>query len=153
SEHSLLRRSLEADRPCEGTRRPSAPAVWLRPGDRLHLRRQPTHRRQRRADAMHFNRKDGEAISAAAFQAALSDDRRLYVDVASDPGLAGYPKSSFLDHLRTERMSVPASKTAVVLSGGGAYGAFAVGVMKVLFAGRSPATRYQVCDADIFTGT
>jgi NTE family protein len=50
-------------------------------------------------------------------------------------------------------MSVPASKTAVVLSGGGAYGAFAVGVLKVLFSGRSPATRYQICDADIFTGT
>jgi predicted acylesterase/phospholipase RssA len=50
-------------------------------------------------------------------------------------------------------MSVPANKTAVVLSGGGAYGAFAVGVMKVLFAGRSPATRYEVCNADIYTGT
>src|SRR5262245_13515724 len=45
------------------------------------------------------------------------------------------------------------NQTAVVLSGGGAYGAFAVGVMKVLFAGRSPATSYQPLVANIFTGT
>jgi predicted acylesterase/phospholipase RssA len=44
-------------------------------------------------------------------------------------------------------------ETAVVLSGGGAYGAFAVGVMKVLFAGRSPATGYQPLETNIFTGT
>lgn len=46
-----------------------------------------------------------------------------------------------------------ASETALVLSGGSAYGAFAVGVMKVLFAGRSPATQYQPLEADIFSGT
>ncbi len=45
-----------------------------------------------------------------------------------------------------------AAETALVLSGGGAYGAFSVGVMKVLFAGRSPATGYQPLQADIFTG-
>lgn len=50
-------------------------------------------------------------------------------------------------------MNAPASETAVVLSGGGAYGAFAVGVMKTLFAGRSPATAYKPLAADIFTGT
>ena len=44
-------------------------------------------------------------------------------------------------------------ETALVLSGGGAYGAFSVGVMKVLFAGRSPATGYQPLEAGIFTGT
>ncbi len=49
-------------------------------------------------------------------------------------------------------MTAP-SQTAVVLSGGGAYGAFAVGVMKALFAGRSPATAYVPLDANIFTGT
>jgi predicted acylesterase/phospholipase RssA len=50
-------------------------------------------------------------------------------------------------------MSRAAGKTAVVLSGGGAYGAFAVGVLKVLFAGRSPATEYEPLDASIFSGT
>ncbi len=50
-------------------------------------------------------------------------------------------------------MNQPASETALVLSGGGAYGAFAVGVMKVLFAGRSPATNYEPLAADILTGT
>lgn len=50
-------------------------------------------------------------------------------------------------------MSAPATETAMVLSGGGAYGAFAVGVMKALFAGRSPATAYEPLVADIFTGT
>lgn len=50
-------------------------------------------------------------------------------------------------------MIAPASETAMVLSGGGAYGAFAVGVMKTLFAGRSPATGYEPLAADIFTGT
>jgi len=39
-------------------------------------------------------------------------------------------------------MTAP-DQTALVLSGGGAYGAFSVGVMKVLFAGRSPANSYQ----------
>lgn len=41
----------------------------------------------------------------------------------------------------------------MVLSGGGAYGAFAVGVMKTLFAGRSPATNYEPLAPDIYTGT
>ena len=50
-------------------------------------------------------------------------------------------------------MIAPSSETAMVLSGGGAYGAFAVGVMKALFAGRSPATAYEPLSADIFTGT
>lgn len=50
-------------------------------------------------------------------------------------------------------MNPPASQTAIVLSGGGAYGAFSVGIMKVLFAGRSPATNYQPLRADLFVGT
>jgi NTE family protein len=49
-------------------------------------------------------------------------------------------------------MTSPA-QTGIVLSGGGAYGAFSVGVMKALFAGRSPATGYRPLDANIFTGT
>ena len=44
-------------------------------------------------------------------------------------------------------------KHAIVLSGGGAYGAFEIGVMKVLFSGRSPSTRYTPVQADILTGT
>jgi len=50
-------------------------------------------------------------------------------------------------------MNHSAAQTAMVLSGGGAYGAFAVGLMKVLFAGRSPATNYQPLNPGIFTGT
>jgi NTE family protein len=44
-------------------------------------------------------------------------------------------------------------KHAVILSGGGANGAYEVGVMKALFAGLSPATNYQPLIPDIFTGT
>lgn len=40
-----------------------------------------------------------------------------------------------------------------MLAGGSAYGAFGVGVMKVLLAGKSPATEYQPLQADIFSGT
>lgn len=42
---------------------------------------------------------------------------------------------------------------AVILSGGGAYGAYEVGVMKALFSGESPATGYRKLKAKIFTGT
>jgi NTE family protein len=45
------------------------------------------------------------------------------------------------------------ARTAVILSGGGAYGAYEIGVMKALFAGRSPATHFVPLDAHIFTGT
>lgn len=44
-------------------------------------------------------------------------------------------------------------KHALVLSGGGAYGAYEVGVMKALFRGDSPATEGTPLDADIFSGT
>jgi predicted acylesterase/phospholipase RssA len=44
-------------------------------------------------------------------------------------------------------------KHAVILSGGGAYGAYEVGTMKALFNGQSPATRSVPLDAQIFTGT
>lgn len=44
-------------------------------------------------------------------------------------------------------------RTAVILSGGGAYGAYEIGVMKALFEGRSPATNFTPLDADVFTGT
>ena len=44
-------------------------------------------------------------------------------------------------------------KTAVVLSGGGAYAAYEVGVMKALFHGDSPATNRTPLFSDIFTGT
>ncbi|SRR5216683_6322764 len=45
------------------------------------------------------------------------------------------------------------NRTALVLSGGGAYGAFAVGALKTLFAGRSPSTGYQPLVTGILTGT
>jgi predicted acylesterase/phospholipase RssA len=45
------------------------------------------------------------------------------------------------------------ARTAVILSGGGAYGAYEIGVMQALFEGRSPATHFTPLDAHIFTGT
>jgi predicted acylesterase/phospholipase RssA len=44
-------------------------------------------------------------------------------------------------------------RTAVVLSGGAAYAAYQVGVMKALFQGRSAATAGRPLQADIFIGT
>ena len=44
-------------------------------------------------------------------------------------------------------------KTALVLSGGGAYGAYEVGVIKALSRGSSPATEFRRLDPDIYTGT
>lgn len=45
------------------------------------------------------------------------------------------------------------SKDGLVLSGGGALGAFGVGVMRALFEGRSPATDHQPLHAEVYTGT
>ncbi len=42
---------------------------------------------------------------------------------------------------------------AMVLSGGAAYAAYEVGVMKALFSGASPATGYASLDPEIFSGT
>lgn len=42
---------------------------------------------------------------------------------------------------------------AVILSGGGANGAYEVGVLKALLTGQSPATEYIALEPDIFTGT
>jgi predicted acylesterase/phospholipase RssA len=44
-------------------------------------------------------------------------------------------------------------KTALVLSGGGAYGAYEAGIVKALYAGDSPATEFTPLDADVLTGT
>lgn len=44
-------------------------------------------------------------------------------------------------------------RTAVVLSGGGAYAAFEVGVLKALAAGESPATGRRPLEPEILTGT
>ncbi|MEK6279428.1 MAG: patatin-like phospholipase family protein [Acidobacteriota bacterium] len=49
--------------------------------------------------------------------------------------------------------SVEQQTQAVILSGGGANGAYEVGVMKALCNGRSPATGYIPLEPDIFTGT
>jgi predicted acylesterase/phospholipase RssA len=43
-------------------------------------------------------------------------------------------------------------KSAVILSGGGAYGAYEVGVMNALVTGKSPATGYTRLLPDIFSG-
>ena len=44
-------------------------------------------------------------------------------------------------------------RQAVILSGGGANGAYEVGILKALLTGQSRATRYQPLEPDIFTGT
>ena len=44
-------------------------------------------------------------------------------------------------------------KHGVILSGGGANGAYEIGVLKALFAGKSLATQYEPLDPDIFAGT
>jgi predicted acylesterase/phospholipase RssA len=43
--------------------------------------------------------------------------------------------------------------TAVILSGGGAYGAYEVGVLKALFTGESASTNHDYLNPGIFTGT
>lgn len=42
---------------------------------------------------------------------------------------------------------------AVILSGGGAYGAYEVGVMSALFSGESPSTNHEYLNPGIFTST
>lgn len=42
---------------------------------------------------------------------------------------------------------------ALVLSGGGAKGAYEIGVMKALFEGASPATGYRPLEVEVYTGT
>jgi NTE family protein len=44
-------------------------------------------------------------------------------------------------------------KTAVILSGGGAYGAYEVGILKGLTSGSCPHMNYIPIDADIYAGT
>ena len=44
-------------------------------------------------------------------------------------------------------------RQAVILSGGGANGAYELGVLKALLTGQSRATGYEALDPDIFTGT
>jgi predicted acylesterase/phospholipase RssA len=44
-------------------------------------------------------------------------------------------------------------RQAVILSGGGAYGAYEIGVMKALFTGESPSTGHDYLNPGIFTGT
>ncbi len=47
----------------------------------------------------------------------------------------------------------PAQKTAVVLSGGGGYGAYEVGVLRALCDGKSPATNFIPFHPDVVSGT
>ncbi len=42
---------------------------------------------------------------------------------------------------------------AVVLSGGGAKGAYEIGVLQALFAGASPATGFRPLEVEVYTGT
>jgi predicted acylesterase/phospholipase RssA len=48
---------------------------------------------------------------------------------------------------------VPGRREAAVFSGGGAYGAYAVGAYKALAAGQSPGTGHRPLKPQIFTGT
>jgi predicted acylesterase/phospholipase RssA len=53
--------------------------------------------------------------------------------------------------METQDMKFPA--TALVLSGGGAAGAYEIGVMNALLAGKSPATNYEPLTVDLYCGT
>jgi len=44
-------------------------------------------------------------------------------------------------------------KTGLVLSGGGAFGAYEVGVIQALYGGKCPSTSGVALDADVFAGT
>lgn len=48
---------------------------------------------------------------------------------------------------------IAGERTGVVLSGGGANGAYEVGVLKALTRGDSPATGYRPIDPEVYTGT
>jgi NTE family protein len=50
-------------------------------------------------------------------------------------------------------MSEAARKHAIILSGGGGYGAYEVGVLKALLTGKSPTTGFEPLVPDIMTGT
>ena len=50
-------------------------------------------------------------------------------------------------------MAGPNSKTAMILSGGGAYGAYEVGVMRALLSGQSSGSGFRPFCPDIVTGT
>lgn len=46
-----------------------------------------------------------------------------------------------------------AERTAFVLSGGGAKGAYGIGVMRAIMTGASPSTQHRAVDPSIFTGS
>jgi len=46
-----------------------------------------------------------------------------------------------------------AERTAIALSGGGAKGAYGLGVLRAIVTGATPATRHRAIDPEIFTGT
>jgi len=50
-------------------------------------------------------------------------------------------------------MGEPKHKSAIILSGGGAYGAYEIGVLKALLTGQSPTTNFQPLVPDIVSGT
>jgi len=50
-------------------------------------------------------------------------------------------------------MSADGRKHAIILSGGGGYGAYEVGVLKALLGGKSPVTDFQPLVPEIVTGT
>lgn len=58
-----------------------------------------------------------------------------------------------LERPARRREARPEPRRALVLSGGGADGAYGVGVVEALVAGRSPANDFRPLDPDIFTGT
>jgi NTE family protein len=50
-------------------------------------------------------------------------------------------------------MASPPNRTALILSGGGSYGAYEVGVLRALLSGQSIASNYRPFCPDIITGT
>src|SRR6185369_8977564 len=84
----------------------------------------------------------------------LPDDPRLFADLATGARLARQHSRARMDRSGKERVSEDNDeRMAVVLSGGGAYGAYEVGVMKALLGGEMKGAGYRPLDPEVFTGT
>src|SRR5262249_8504195 len=74
--------------------------------------------------------------------------------VRRDRSASGKLLALIVDPADTVAMSSHAAKkSALVLSGGGAYGAYEIGVIRALFEGRCPSTSGTPLDPDIYSGT
>src|SRR5262249_51440591 len=82
------------------------------------------------------------------------DDHRQLDDMAADSELARAGCPPGLGRQWSQLMILPSPGVqGVVLSGGGAKGAYEAGVLKALMTGASPVTQYRPMDPRILVGT